>query len=514
MPQDQGGSVTIVGLGPGEWETLTIEAASVLQAAGDVYVRNSAHPGIESIRKHIPHVELHAFDELYATLPSLEGIDHRIAHEIAQLARRPGGVIYAVLGSPTMSEASVRLVHDLLDNTNVPIRIVSGISVVESVLLAAGLTNSSWFSVLDATEITLLSRENAVGEVGGASTLMPWRSPSPTAPLLIWYLYDRATISAVARWLGRYYPATHAVTVVRAPGTPACTTEIVPLRSLDSVDGIDHRSALFVPALPEDDNVRTFAGLMNVTRTLRAPQGCPWDREQTHATLKPHLLEETYEVLDALDTGDPELLAEEMGDLLFQITIHSQVAAEAGEFTIEDVIQSIVTKLIGRHPHVFGDMRLESSQDVRSAWESFKQREKPKRSSVLEEIPHNLPALPKSNLMQKRAASVGFEWPSLEEVVNKVEEELDELRAETTIDGSKDRQREEFGDILFALVSMGRHLRIDPEEALRLANRKFAARFQYVESRVTALGKTLRDVPPDELDVYWEEAKALGTVRT
>jgi tetrapyrrole methylase family protein/MazG family protein len=196
-----------------------------------------------------------------------------------------------------------------------------------------------------------------------------------------------------------------------------------------------------------------------------------------------------------------------MGDLLFQIMIHSQIAAEHGEFTIEDVIQNIMVKLIGRHPHVFGDLELESAQDVREAWEALKQREKPRRASILEQIPHGLPALPQSNLMQKRAASVGFEWPSVTEVLDKVQEELDELRA----GGSREQEREELGDILFALVSVARHMRIDPEEALRLANRKFAARFQYVESRVSAGGKSLRDLTPSQLDEYWNEAKALGT---
>jgi tetrapyrrole methylase family protein/MazG family protein len=250
---------------------------------------------------------------------------------------------------------------------------------------------------------------------------------------------------------------------------------------------------------------------MNLTRTLRAPGGCPWDREQTHASLKPHLLEETYEVLDALDSGDPAEIMEELGDLLFQVTIHSQVAAETGEFSIEDVICSIMTKLIGRHPHVFGELDLQNAQEVREHWETFKQREKPKRSSVLEQIPRGLPALPQSNLMQKRAASVGFEWPDVDQVIGKVEEELQELRHEIDVEAPREQEREEFGDILFALVSVARHLRIDPEEALRLANRKFAARFQYVESRVSAGGRSLRDLSPAELDEYWNEAKALGT---
>jgi tetrapyrrole methylase family protein/MazG family protein len=377
-----------------------------------------------------------------------------------------------------------------------------------------GAVDTSWLEVLDASEVDLLSRENAVGEVEGQESRLPWRAPVPTAPLLISYLYDRQIASGVKLWLGRFYPDGHVVRLVRAPGTPDVEVRDIPLHDLDRQSDIDHRTALYVPPVPEVENVRTFAGLMQLTRTLRAPGGCPWDREQTHATLKPHLLEETYEVIDALDGGDPADLCEEMGDLLFQITIHSQIAAEAGDFTIEDVIQNIMCKLIGRHPHVFGEMELESAQDVRQAWESFKQREKPKRSSVLEQIPRGLPALPQSNLMQKRAASVGFEWPSVAEVLDKVDEEVRELRHEIDADAARELQREELGDILFALVSVARHLRIDPEEALRLANRKFAARFQHVEARATAEGKTLRDLSPAELDEYWNQAKALGAPQT
>jgi tetrapyrrole methylase family protein/MazG family protein len=345
-----------------------------------------------------------------------------------------------------------------------------------------------------------------VGEVPGDHARRPWRAPVPTAPALVTGMCDRRVASGVMDWLGKYYPQNHEVHLVRLSPS-GVETRATSLGELAGDATIDESTGLFIPALIETDNVRTFAGLMQLTRTLRAPGGCPWDREQSHASLKPHLLEEAYEVLDALDSGDPHLIVEELGDLLFQVTIHSQIAAESGTFTIEDVIEGVMRKLIGRHPHVFGDMELSSAQDVRHAWESFKQREKPKRASVMEEIPSGLPALPRSNLMQKRAASVGFEWPGVDEVLAKVDEELAELRDEIQRAGSKELQQEELGDILFALVSVARHLRIDPEEALRLANRKFERRFQHVETRVVGGAKALRDLSPAQLDEYWNEAK-------
>lgn len=496
--------LTVVGLGPGSWNTLTIEAAETLRSVPEIYIRSSAHSAAATVAAHLGDTAIRDFDDLQASSGSLSEAFAAVAARLADLARRPQGVVYAVPGSPYLGDRSVPLALELLRD-EVPVRMVAGLSYVETVLRAAGIADPGWIDVLDAAEIDLLAQANAVGEVDGARIRVPWRAPLPTVPLVVTSVGTREIAASVSRWLTRFYPESHNVLVIHESGAEAAS--LASLGRLEPVAG----SSLFVPALTEAENVRTFSGLMNLTRTLRAPGGCPWDREQTHSSLKPHLLDEAYEVIDALDSEDPAEICEELGDLLFQVAIHSQVAAELGDFTIEDVIGSIVTKLIGRHPHVFGDLQLESSQDVLNAWESLKQKQKPKRLSVLEQIPRSMPALPQSNLIQKRAANVGFEWPDLESVIEKVEEELTELRDEVDRGASKDVEREEFGDILFALVSVARHLRIDPEEALRLANRKFAARFQYVESRAAADGVTLRELAPEQLDSYWNEAKALGT---
>lgn len=506
-----GGRLTIVGLGIGSWEGLTHDAATTIERAAVIHVRSSRHPSLDGVRSRFPGLQINSFDSLYEEMTEIEHVHDRIVHELSARVEAGEDVVYAVPGSPSVHEATVHLLLQRFRDEAVSVRIVQGISFVEPVLAAVGAA-PGWLELLDASEVALLSRENAVGEVEGRTKPLPWRAPVPTAALVIHQIHDHDTASGVRRWLGRFYPDHHQVCLIRLQGAAPPLTG-VPLCEIDRHPDIDDGTVVYIPPVDEMDNVRTFAGLMQLTRRLRGPGGCPWDREQTHDTLKPHLLEETYEVLDALDSGQPPLIAEELGDLLFQVTIHAQVAAEAGEFTIEDVIESIMRKLIGRHPHVFGDLDLGDAQDVRRHWESFKQREKPKRTSVLEQIPHGLPALPQSNLMQKRAAGVGFEWPSLALVLDKVREELDELQHEVDVHADKGEQREEFGDILFALVSVARHLRIDPEEALRLANRKFAARFQYVEGRVGALGKSLRDLSPEELDIYWEEAKALGTSR-
>jgi tetrapyrrole methylase family protein/MazG family protein len=498
--------LTVVGLGPAVWTSLTIEAVEVLSAARDVYVRAPSKRVEHFLAARFPKLRVRSLEALSRNGASPQDSYRRVADELLDRARRDGNLIYAVPGSPSLDDLSLRMLLEAAGDVSV--RVVEGLSVVEPVLAAVGVARSGWLQVADAWELDLLGREDALGHVEGEERRLPWRAATPTESLVVTGLCDPSLAAGARRWLSRFYPDSHPVQVVGEGRVPAVQT--VALRDLDGLEAREMSTGVYVPPVLETENVRTFPGLMNLTRTLRAPGGCPWDREQTHASLKPHLLEEAYEVVDALDSGDPAVICEELGDLLFQVTIHSQLAAEAGEFRVEDVIQGIMVKLIGRHPHVFGEMELESAQDVREAWELLKQREKPKRSSVLEQIPRGLPALPQSNLMQKRAASVGFEWPGVDEVLEKVHEELGELRAEIEA-GDKDLEREEFGDILFALVSVARHLRLDPEEALRLANRKFAARFQYVESRVAAEGKGLRDLSPAELDGLWNEAKALGT---
>jgi tetrapyrrole methylase family protein/MazG family protein len=499
--------LTLVGLGPGSWETLTMEAADALRAAPEIYIRSSAHPAFSMLQSRFPTQTIHTFDDLFASSPGLNPVYRGIAARVAELARGDGGVVYAVPGSALIGDGIVPLILKALGE-DVPVRVLAGVSYVETVFRSLGVSEPGWIEVLDAAEIDLLARENAVGEVDGSPARLPWRAPLPTVPMVVTSTAAHGAWRSVGRWLSRYYPESHPILLVDPSGrsTPQRTS----LNDLAVADTLWFDCA-YVPSLTETENVRTFSGLMNLTRTLRAPGGCPWDREQTHTSLKPHLLEEAYEVVDALDSGDAAEICEELGDLLFQVAIHAQVAAEAGDFTIEDIIGGIVTKLIGRHPHVFGDMELESAQDVRHAWETFKQKQKPKRLSVLEQIPRGMPALPQSNLIQKRAAGVGFEWPDVGSVIAKVEEELDELRHEIDRGASADLEREEFGDILFALVSVARHLRIDPEEALRLANRKFTARFQYVESRAAAEGVKLRDLSPERLDSYWNDAKSLGT---
>jgi tetrapyrrole methylase family protein / MazG family protein len=249
--------------------------------------------------------------------------------------------------------------------------------------------------------------------------------------------------------------------------------------------------------------------LVEVLAALRAPDGCPWDREQTHETLRRYLIEEAYEAIEAIDNNDLEHLKEELGDVLLQIVFHAQIADEAGMFNFNDVTDTIITKLERRHPHVFGDVKVESADDVARNWEEIKVREK-NRESVLEGIPKALPALLHSFKLQRKAARVGFDWENVDGALDKVKEELSELYDAKNQGNDRAHIEEEIGDVLFAIVNVARHYGIDPELALKKTCTKFERRFSFMEEKAAGENRYLRDMDLTEQDELWEDAKKTG----
>jgi MazG family protein len=251
-----------------------------------------------------------------------------------------------------------------------------------------------------------------------------------------------------------------------------------------------------------------FDRLVSIVARLRAPGGCPWDREQTNRSILSCLLDEAYEFFEAVDENDPAKMREELGDLLLQIVLHSQIAAEGGAFDIEAVSKEIGDKLVRRHPHVFGDAEASTSKEVIRNWERIKKAEygEGRRKYMTDDIPEALPALFRAEKMQRRVAQVGFDWSEVSPALDKVEEEFGEFR-EALLSGDDAHAEEEFGDILFALVNVGRHSKISAETALRAATKKFAKRFMYIEDKFREIGKDMREATLDEMDAYWEESK-------
>ncbi len=254
-------------------------------------------------------------------------------------------------------------------------------------------------------------------------------------------------------------------------------------------------------SLPE--NPDQFATLVNIIARLRAPEGCPWDRKQTHTSLRENLLEECYEVLEALDEGDSGKLCDELGDLLMQIVFHAQIASESGEFELGDVVESINTKLIRRHPHIFGSMKVKDAEEVSLNWEALKQEERGADTSILASVPKPMPALGYSQAIQRRVVQVGFDWEDIDGVIDKLAEEVSEFKQAD----SQERRAQEFGDLLFTLANIARRMEVDLEAALRETNRRFYQRFRYMEEVCRQRELNLGELSFDEQNALWEEAK-------
>ncbi len=493
------GRVVVVGLGPGAPDLVGAGVVAAVDRIPVRFVRTSRHPSAGVI----PGAT--SFDPVYDAAESLADVYPAIVERLVAAAAREGVVLYAVPGSPFVAERSVEL---LRAQRRVEVEVVPALSFLDLAWdrlavdpLAAGvrLVDGQRF----ATE--------AAGQPG---------------PLLVAQCDTRMVLSEIKLAVDDGPD----VVVLARLGLPGESVRTVGWADIDRDIEPDHLTTLWVPRLaaPVAAEVTRFAELV---RTLR--ERCPWDREQTHRSLTPHLLEEAYEVaeaIDELDAGDElegsdELdgggglaagevgaggdaiahLEEELGDVLFQVVFHATLAAEKGWFDLADVAGGIHDKLVRRHPHVFGDVRADTAGAVVANWDAIKRAEKG-RTRILEGVPGNLPALAYAHTLQRKAASVGFDWDDASGAVAKVAEELAELQAE--IDrGDADAQREELGDLLFAVVNVARHLDVDPESTLRAGAAKFRRRIDAVEARATARGVRLSDLDLAALDGLWEEAK-------
>ncbi len=258
----------------------------------------------------------------------------------------------------------------------------------------------------------------------------------------------------------------------------------------------------------KEKSAKKFVQLLEIMEKLRGPQGCPWDKEQNHKTLIPYLVEETYEVIDALENKNKSQFEDELGDLLFQVIFHSQIAQEENQFDINGVLQAIIDKLTRRHPHVFGDTKVKDASEVVHNWEQIKASEKmgDPSLSILSEIPVSLPSLLKAYKLGKKVSQVGFDWPSLDGVFSKVKEEIEELQ-QAIQNQNKMEILEELGDLLFSISNLARFLKINPEEALRQTNEKFSRRFQFIEKKLREEKKSFKNTSLEEMDKIWNEAK-------
>jgi len=445
--------LTIVGLGPGAASLLTVEARDLLAAAPEVWLRTARHPTVAGLPGG-PRYE--SFDDIYQRGASFDEVYETIVEQVLTIAAARGAV-YAVPGHPLFGEATVRALLERAPTAGIETSVVAGISFVD--VLAPLLR-------LDPLADGLL--------VLDALSFMPHRRLLvPERPTVIAQVYDRRAASQAKLALLEQYPPEHAVRIVRDAGTADARVIDTTLAEVDRADTFDHLASIYVPPLSLTEDQRSFEGLRAVVARLRSPDGgCPWDLEQTHETLKRFLLEEAYEALDALDDGDPHRLTEELGDLLMQVVLHSQVAEDAGDFTIEDVFGGIAAKLIRRHPHVFADVTVEGAHEVVRNWEALKKAERP-HAGLLDAVPKAMPALAQAQSVQSRAAKGGLAPPAPDAAT---------LRGAIERLADRGAGAEEWGDLLFGVVALAREHDVDAEEALRMAVRRFRARVEELEA--------------------------------
>jgi len=478
------GKITIVGLGPGAPASLTREAWDVLSSAAEVYLRTGEHPVVKGLPRG---VKVKTFDHLYQEFDDFDAIYQAIVTKIIELAKRPEGVVYAVPGDPTVAEATVQSLREEADELGLSIRIVHGVSFIEVCLAMVGIDALDGLHIADALDL--------------ASGHHP--PFSPDSPVLIGQLYSNMVAADVKLSLMNQYPDDHPVQLIHAAGTSEADIEALRLHEIDQSSKIGNLTALYVPQLPRES---AFESFQETVAHLRAPDGCPWDRKQTHKTLRTHLLEESYEALQAIDAEDMAALQEELGDLLLQIVLQAQIATEEGEFTMAQVIANIQEKIVRRHPHVFGGVHVDDMEHVLHNWEVLKaveREEEGEGKGLLDGVPLGLPALSQAAEIQERVKRIGFDWPEVEGVLSKIIEELEEVGQ------AKDpaARTAEMGDVFFSIVNYARWLGVDPEAALRETNLRFRRRFSQLEMAAKAKGRDLNAMSLEEMDALWDAVK-------
>jgi tetrapyrrole methylase family protein / MazG family protein len=448
--------ITIVGLGPGASGLLTAEARGLL-ASGHVFLRTRRHPAVTSIPESS---DWESFDARFERPEDLGGLRARIAEALLTEAKH-SPLVYAVPGHPLVGDATVAALLQEAARTETPVGIVPGISALDAGLFVLPAGAFATIQVVDALDLAAAAVRQPFS--GGTVPITPLR------PALITQCCAPPVIAAAKQALLRLYPGETSIDVISATRAVEERAEQLPLHLLDQCSA-DSLMTLYLPALDPLQDGRASEALQQIVARLRAPGGCPWDREQTHQSIKRHLIEEAYEAVDALERGDPHDIREELGDVLLQVYLHAQMAEESGNFALEDIFGSLTSKLIRRHPHVFGNVTAETAGAVLENWDQIKRRERRERGVQEEQplgrIPVDLPALSRAQTVLRRAQRAGIESPTVPK--------LDETLAHV-FSGSQPPDQSIIADALFALTAAAAEANIDAEQALREVIQQFEA---------------------------------------
>ena len=487
------GKITVVGMGPGTLDFMTIKSLETLKAAPLVLLRTARHPVVKPLEDLGCRFE--SYDSFYEQHETFDEVYGAIAED---LLKRAGDkdIVYAVPGSPFVAENTVEQLIELAPARGVALDFVHGTSFLDAMIHTLKIDPVAGLTILDAFKIDSTEIVQTVDQ-------------------LILQVYDQAIGSMVKLRLMSYYPDDHEILIVRAAGIPGEErVKRIPLFQLDwpaHVEDLDHLTSLWIPRIDtRHDHRYRFSELVDIMKKLRDVNGCPWDRKQTHQSLRQYLIEEAYEVVDTIDNDDLPALEEELGDVLLQVVFHSEIAAENGYFDITDVISGICRKLIHRHPHVFGALSVENAEEVVANWEQIKREEKAIESvtEAMKQLPMALPSTLRAYKAQKKAAGVGFDWPDVEGAFAKIHEEIDELLEEMrAMVRDEEKISGELGDLLFAVINVSRFLKVNPELALNKTTEKFIRRFQAIEESESAKDRGLENLSLEEMDNLWNRAK-------
>ena len=478
--------IKVVGLGPGAWEALTLGTLQILKSTTRIYLRTSRHPNVEYLSSL--GLTFQTYDEKYDTLDNFDDVYNSIAENLISEHEIYKDIVYAVPGHPLVAERSVIMLLDLCKKKNIEIKIFPAVSFIDAMMEALKIDAVEGLKVIDAFDIKNQLLDKRVATI-------------------ITQVYNKFICSDVKLALLEYYKDDTEVYFVRAAGVKGQESiRKVLLYEIDRQDDIDHLTSLFIPK--DLDNTKDFYDLLEIMDILRGEEGCPWDMEQSHESLKKCLIEECYEVLEAIDDQDENMLVEELGDVLLQVVFHARIGKEQGYFNISDIIKGICNKMIERHPHIFGDVKVNNSEEVLVNWEEIKKKEKgfENHTQVLKHVPKNLPALMRAEKVQKKA-KLGSDLESFEENLTKVINKLNNMR---NVYKSKERSKllEEVGDLMFSSVNLSRFLDIDPEVALNYTIDKFISRFEFIEKSAVKTGIKLEEMSSQQMDILWDEFKS------
>ncbi|ELC8396337.1 nucleoside triphosphate pyrophosphohydrolase [Clostridium perfringens] len=476
----------IMGLGPGAYEALTIGALKELKNNKNIYFRTEKHPTVDFLKDE--GIKFESYDHAYEKYDSFDDVYKYIAEDLITKIKDDEDLIYAVPGHPLVAEKSVINLIELCKENNIQYEVLPAVSFVDAMMEALQVDPIEGVKIIDAFDMKNQILDKRVGTI-------------------ITQVYNNFIASEVKLRLLEGYEDDTEIIFVRAAGVEGLESiRKIPLYELDWQEDIDYLTSIYIPK--DLGNKKDFQDLLDIIETLRNPGGCPWDREQTHESLKSALLEECYEVIDAIENEDEDALIEELGDVLLQVVFHASIGKEDGYFDIMDVIGGISNKMINRHPHVFGNEQANTSEQVLVNWDEIKKEEKGIKTLTeeMQNIAKSLPATTRAYKVQKKAKKVGFDWDDVNCAMDKVKEELNEIKEVYNCE-DKSIIEGEVGDLLFACINVARFLEVDGELALDKTIKKFIKRFSYIENEAIKNNKNLKDMTLEEMDKLWEEAK-------